>query len=110
MASSAATSSAGSAARRAVLTFVTGNKKKLEEFVALVPKGFAFDVTNHKIDLPELQGEPEEISAEKCRLAAKEVSVLFTTNRSPSRRVSKRIHHCNMHCTCVRGRHRLVAQ
>lgn len=65
---------------------MTGNKKKLEEFVALVPKGFAFDVTNHKIDLPELQGEPEEISAEKCRLAAKEVSVLFTTNRSPSRR------------------------
>lgn len=26
-----------------------------------------------KLDLPELQGEPEEISKEKCRLAAKEV-------------------------------------
>lgn len=109
MASSAATSSAGSAARRAVLTFVTGNKKKLEEFVALVPKGFAFDVTNHKIDLPELQGEPEEISAEKCRLAAKEVSVLFTTNRSPSRR-AVRVFTTVLALYMCEGRHRLVAQ
>ena len=32
-----------------------------------------FRVDSVKIDLPELQGEPEEISAEKCRLAAKAV-------------------------------------
>lgn len=32
-----------------------------------------FQVEAVKIDLPELQGEPEEIAKEKCRLAAKEL-------------------------------------
>ncbi|GER34791.1 inosine triphosphate pyrophosphatase family protein [Striga asiatica] len=73
------------------VTFVTGNAKKLEEvrtilgnsipfrsvkldrtllFHALIvsPFSFARDI------LPELQGEPEEISKEKARLAAKEVN------------------------------------
>jgi len=63
------------------ITFVTGNAKKLEEvklFLAKAapggdPAALPFTLTNTKIDLPELQGEPEEISREKCRLAAEQV-------------------------------------
>ena len=64
-----------------ILTFVTGNAKKLEEvklFLAASTGGdeskLPFVLVNQKIDLPELQGEPEEISAEKCRLAAEHVN------------------------------------
>jgi inosine/xanthosine triphosphate pyrophosphatase family protein len=52
-----------------------GNKKKLEEVVAILEAGskLPFTVLPAKLDLPELQGEPEEIAAEKCRLAAAEL-------------------------------------
>lgn len=55
------------------LTFVTGNKKKLEEVKQILAAGdeIPFELTNRKIDLPELQGDPFEIAKEKCRLAAK---------------------------------------
>ena len=57
------------------VTFVTGNAKKLEEVRLYLAKGGAlpFELVNQKVDLPELQGEPEEISAEKCKLAAEQV-------------------------------------
>jgi inosine triphosphate pyrophosphatase len=41
------------------ITFVTGNKKKIEEAIAIL--------------VPEFQGEPEQISKEKCKLAIKEI-------------------------------------
>lgn len=44
------------------ITFVTGNAKKLAEVQALLGKGFPFAVTNRSIDLPELQGEPEDVA------------------------------------------------
>ena len=55
--------------------FVTGNAKKLEEVKAILSTGgdLPVQIVSQKIDLPELQGEPEEISAQKCILAAKEV-------------------------------------
>ncbi|OQR87493.1 inosine triphosphate pyrophosphatase [Achlya hypogyna] len=53
-----------------VVTFVTGNKKKLEEVVAILGADFPFEVRNVSLDLPELQGEPSEVSAAKCKLAA----------------------------------------
>eukprot|EP01094_Clydonella_sp_ATCC50884_P027476 TRINITY_DN7906_c0_g1_i2.p1 TRINITY_DN7906_c0_g1~~TRINITY_DN7906_c0_g1_i2.p1 ORF type:complete len:209 (+),score=58.47 TRINITY_DN7906_c0_g1_i2:62-628(+) len=53
------------------ITFVTGNKNKLAEVMTIL--GSSYNVVSKKIDLPELQGEPEEISREKCALAAKEV-------------------------------------
>eukprot|EP00197_Chlamydomonas_leiostraca_P003057 CAMPEP_0202868338 /NCGR_PEP_ID=MMETSP1391-20130828/10775_1 /ASSEMBLY_ACC=CAM_ASM_000867 /TAXON_ID=1034604 /ORGANISM="Chlamydomonas leiostraca, Strain SAG 11-49" /LENGTH=197 /DNA_ID=CAMNT_0049548489 /DNA_START=115 /DNA_END=708 /DNA_ORIENTATION=+ len=55
------------------ICFVTGNKKKLEEVVAILEAGgkLPFHVESVKLDLPELQGEPEEISKEKCRIAAR---------------------------------------
>ena len=57
------------------ITFVTGNKKKLEEVQRILSASgeFPFEITNQKIDLPELQGDPIEIAMEKCRLAAKQV-------------------------------------
>ena len=56
------------------LTFVTGNAKKLEEVKAILAKGGCpFVVVNTKVDLPELQGEPEEVSREKCKLAVAQV-------------------------------------
>ena len=59
------------------ITFVTGNKKKAEEVARiLAPKdgGSAkFLIVNKKLELPELQGDAEEIALEKCRLASKAV-------------------------------------
>ncbi|CAI0459170.1 unnamed protein product [Linum tenue] len=53
------------------VTFVTGNAKKLEEVRAILGQSIPFQ--SLKLDLPELQGEPEDISKEKARLAALEV-------------------------------------
>eukprot|EP00968_Pinguiococcus_pyrenoidosus_P023236 scaffold3665_cov244-Pinguiococcus_pyrenoidosus.AAC.6 len=60
---------------RKTITFVTGNAKKLEEVVHILGSEgeLPFDLTNRKVDLPELQGTPEECAVEKCKLAAEEV-------------------------------------
>lgn len=54
------------------VTFVTGNPKKLEEVKAILGQSIPFQ--SLKLDLPELQGEPEDISKEKARLAATQVN------------------------------------
>lgn len=54
------------------LLFVTGNQKKLEEVKAIL-ESESISVSSVALDLPELQGEPENISKEKCRLAAAQV-------------------------------------
>ncbi|XP_063698703.1 inosine triphosphate pyrophosphatase [Culicoides brevitarsis] len=59
---------------RKVLTFVTGNAKKLEEIKAILGTTFPLDITSVKIDLPEWQGEIDEISIKKCQEAAKHVN------------------------------------
>eukprot|EP01102_Stenamoeba_stenopodia_P017738 TRINITY_DN6400_c0_g1_i1.p1 TRINITY_DN6400_c0_g1~~TRINITY_DN6400_c0_g1_i1.p1 ORF type:complete len:214 (+),score=64.69 TRINITY_DN6400_c0_g1_i1:53-643(+) len=56
-----------------MITFVTGNPKKLEEVLMLL-SGSPIPFTSRALDLPELQGDPEEISKEKCRIAAKQVN------------------------------------
>ena len=56
------------------ITFVTGNKKKLEEVKRILHfEEDKIKLTNKKIDLPELQGNPLTIAKEKCALAAKEI-------------------------------------
>jgi inosine triphosphate pyrophosphatase len=68
-----------------VVTFVTGNKKKLEEIKQILASGgeVPFELVNKKIDLPELQGEAFEIAKEKCKLAAQEVNgPVFTEDTS----------------------------
>ena len=59
-----------SRAMATTITFVTGNAKKLEEVRAIVGGDGSFALTSKKIDLPELQGEPEDVAREKARLAA----------------------------------------
>jgi inosine triphosphate pyrophosphatase len=69
-------SSPSSSSSLPVVTFVTGNAKKLEEFIAIMSSGeksLPFRVVSATIDLPELQGEPEFVSKEKCRLAAMQI-------------------------------------
>ncbi|KAF8014285.1 hypothetical protein BT93_H0197 [Corymbia citriodora subsp. variegata] len=53
------------------VTFVTSNAKKLEEVRTILGESIPFQ--SLKLDVPELQGEPEDISREKARLAAIEV-------------------------------------
>jgi len=71
-----------------VITFVTGNKNKLEEVKQILSShgeaSTPFEITNKKIDLPELQGrDPVKIAKEKCRLAAKNINgAVFTEDTS----------------------------
>lgn len=53
------------------IVFVTGNAKKLEEFIAILGKNFPREITSKKIDLPEYQGEIDNICQDKCRAATK---------------------------------------
>ncbi|XP_028164663.1 inosine triphosphate pyrophosphatase [Ostrinia furnacalis] len=53
------------------LTFVTGNAKKLEELRAILGNSFPLEIISHKVDLPELQGDIEEVSIKKCQEAAR---------------------------------------
>ena len=57
------------------ITFVTGNINKLNEVKAILigETGRGLNIVNKKLDLPELQGEPEFVAREKCRLASIEV-------------------------------------
>ena len=54
-----------------VITFVTGNAKKLEEFKSILGTQFPHSVVSNGLDLPEYQGTPEEVVTEKCREAAR---------------------------------------
>lgn len=53
------------------ITFVTGNVKKLEEFKAILGTSFPREIVSQKVDLPELQGEIDEICIKKCKEAAR---------------------------------------
>jgi hypothetical protein len=53
------------------LNFITGNRGKLAETKAIL--GDIVDLRSQSLDLPELQGTIEEISADKCRRAAEAV-------------------------------------
>lgn len=56
---------------KTTITFVTGNSKKLEEVKAILGTDFPFELVSHKLDLPELQGEIDEVSIRKCQEAAR---------------------------------------
>jgi inosine triphosphate pyrophosphatase len=52
------------------LNFVTGNKKKFEEASAILKSELPdYEIQQLVVDLPELQGEPEEITREKLKIA-----------------------------------------
>ena len=54
------------------VTFITGNMKKLEELQYIL--GNSINLDNKKIDLPELQGEPEEVAILKAKEAARQIN------------------------------------
>jgi len=56
-----------------LITFISGNAKKVEEIQNILGSLFPHTLKPLKIDLPELQGEPEYIATEKCRLASLQV-------------------------------------
>ena len=57
--------------KRAIV-FVTGNAQKAEEVQAILGGAAChFRVEQRALDLPELQGEPEAVAAEKCRFAVR---------------------------------------
>eukprot|EP01024_Parvocaulis_polyphysoides_P075988 TRINITY_DN9844_c0_g1_i1.p1 TRINITY_DN9844_c0_g1~~TRINITY_DN9844_c0_g1_i1.p1 ORF type:complete len:269 (-),score=61.98 TRINITY_DN9844_c0_g1_i1:403-1170(-) len=56
------------------VVFATGNQNKLLEVKAILSVGsekLPFDIVAKKLDLPELQGEPEDIAKEKALIASK---------------------------------------
>ena len=55
------------------ITFVTGNANKLAEVVSIVGAGFPRKIVSQKIDLPESQGDPEQVCREKLLEAARRV-------------------------------------
>jgi inosine triphosphate pyrophosphatase len=55
------------------LTFITGNKNKLEEVRHIIGSSIDYKINAQILDLPELQGEPEAIVVEKCRLASLQI-------------------------------------
>lgn len=57
-----------------VLNFITGNANKLAEVRDILSNVPDLELRNQAVDLPEMQGTIEEISREKCRRAAEEVS------------------------------------
>ena len=59
------------------VVFVTGNAGKLREVNAILAGHV--DVTSEKVDLPELQGEAEEIAKEKCRTACQRLGTACLT-------------------------------
>jgi len=62
----------GSSKGSSKVTFITGNIKKLEDLQYIL--GDSIKLDNKKIDLPELQGEPEEVTIEKAKEAARQIN------------------------------------
>lgn len=54
-----------------VVNFVTGNANKLREVKHILEP--AITVNSQNVDLPELQGTVEEVTLEKCRVAAQKI-------------------------------------
>jgi inosine triphosphate pyrophosphatase len=47
---------------------------RLEEVKAIFGTESPFTLVNQSIDLPELQGEPEDVAKEKCKLASQQIN------------------------------------
>ncbi|XP_077545405.1 inosine triphosphate pyrophosphatase [Haemaphysalis longicornis] len=55
------------------VVFVTGNSNKLREVVAILGKIPGFELENHAVDVPELQGDSDAICRAKCEAASQQV-------------------------------------
>nr|XP_022313949.1 inosine triphosphate pyrophosphatase-like isoform X1 [Crassostrea virginica]XP_022314007.1 inosine triphosphate pyrophosphatase-like isoform X1 [Crassostrea virginica] len=61
------------------IVLCTGNKNKLKEFMQILGPDFPYKVVNVDVDLPEFQGEPDEVAREKCKLAAERLKCPVVT-------------------------------
>jgi inosine triphosphate pyrophosphatase len=64
------------------MTFITGNKKKLEEFMSIMDGSELqshYSVISKEIEIDELQGEPEFIAKYKVKEAAKHIDTAAIT-------------------------------
>ena len=52
-----------------VIYFITGNKNKLAEVSQMIGDIKPFDLQSQNVDLPEYQGEPDDIAIAKCKEA-----------------------------------------
>jgi len=68
-------------ARKVPITFITGNAKKLEEFMSIMTGELneSYDISNMAMDLTEIQGTPEEIAKNKVKLAATKANTAVLT-------------------------------
>ncbi|KAL4398943.1 nucleoside triphosphate pyrophosphohydrolase Ham1 [Malassezia pachydermatis] len=59
-----------------VITFVTGNKNKLREVKAILEKSgdTAWTLESRELDVPEVQGNTQQVALAKCRAAAKQLN------------------------------------
>lgn len=64
---------------RPPITFVTGNAKKLEEVLELLGKSFSRQLLPQKIDMPELQGEVDEVCINKCVEVCGDFNIFFNS-------------------------------
>jgi inosine triphosphate pyrophosphatase len=70
-----------------IITFVTGNVKKLEEVQHILRLDYdgyddtrlPFTLNHHKVDLAELQGDPVDVAKQKCKLAAEKLDCAVIT-------------------------------
>jgi len=51
------------------IVFVTGNQSKFREVKEILGESFPYKITSKAIDLPEYQGESDEVSIMKCKSA-----------------------------------------
>ncbi|KAK7575510.1 hypothetical protein V9T40_011796 [Parthenolecanium corni] len=57
-----------------VVTFVTGNQKKLQEVISILGPQIGFSMKTKDIDLPEYQGEIDDICKRKCEEALRQLN------------------------------------
>jgi len=60
-------------AAKTTIKFVTGNKNKLKEVSAYLHNMKHLELINIDLDLPEYQGEAEEVSISKCKAAVEAI-------------------------------------
>jgi inosine triphosphate pyrophosphatase len=85
------------------LNFITGNKNKLAEVQAILEG--VIELRNQNVDLVEIQGTVEEVTADKARRAAEAVS------QTPRYAFNSMTDHTFLDSrTCTRGRHMPVLQ
>merc|ERR1712010_277486 len=66
------------------IRFVTSNKGKLAEVLAVL--GSEYRIVNYPLDLPEMQGDAETITREKCRLAGEKMREIFENEKRERKR------------------------